>query len=222
MLDSQPRRVQIKFMSRLVKTYDKWTGYDLEFPGWPAIPGKSTYGAIGTVRWLLIDRCPMCKSTITKEDLPQSVFATKAARDMVSDAISTHLHHCAVCGWWSVREHGGDLQVPSAKYDFDRLISSILEEWDVSSKSAPVDLLMTFLNHRKMHFREVHPFAFEKIIADCLKVEFGPCEVRHVGSSGGKGDEGIDAFVVKDGVVGLAKSSAEPTTARKASMSFEC
>lgn len=36
------------------------------------------------------------------------------------------------------------------------------------------------------------------MIAECLRYEFQPCEVHHVGARGGKGDQGVDIYLIKD------------------------
>lgn len=49
----------------------------------------------------------------------------------------------------------------------------------------------------------VDAWAFERLVADCLRHEFGPCVVHHVGASGGSGDGGVDVYMVKDDEVWL-------------------
>jgi hypothetical protein len=185
-------------MERMLAAYNKWTAYNLYLPMAP----PTEHGMIGVMRWLSIDHCPMCSDLVTSQDLAASAAASAWDRASANGVTRTKLHRCMTCGWWGIRDQAEEesIIVDSEEKYWDTLISGVVQKWDASSKSAPVDVLMEYFRRRDLLFHEVHPFAFEKIIAECLKTEFGPCEVRHVGSYGGKGDRGIDAFVVKDGV----------------------
>jgi len=109
----------------------------------------------------------------------------------------TYLHNCPHCGWWGLRESWQDAEYHG---ESDYLTSGILAEWDISSKSIPISILTNYLQTKdpKSDYRQIDSQVFEKLIAECLKYEYAPCEVYHVGSRRGEGDGGVDILMIKD------------------------
>src|SRR5262249_41369838 len=84
--------------------------------------------------------------------------------------------------------------------------SAVCRWYDLSAKDVPVSVLREHLTAKgDLDFRLIHPWAFERLIADCLLHEFGPCEVHHVGVNGGGGDGGVDIYMIKDDVTWLVQ-----------------
>lgn len=111
----------------------------------------------------------------------------------------TILYTCSNCYWWCVRE-SWDILEYGGEYDY--VITGIAKKWNLSDRNIPISILKDYLikNKKKSNFGVIDSFVFEKLIAECLKYEYRPCEVHHVGARGGKGDEGIDIYLIKDDI----------------------
>lgn len=104
---------------------------------------------------------------------------------------------CNKCGWWGVRESGVEGEI---NYEYDIFFNAVIKKYDIGSKDIPINILRDYFERKKekIEFEKIDPFVFEKLVAECLKYEFQPCEVYHVGSRGGKGDMGIDIYMVRE------------------------
>ena len=139
-------------------------------------------------------RCPMCNGELTTRSVEHSRF-WRDSGDAMPDPDGTELSTCAKCRWWGLRERGDNI---SSLSGWDTLASGIVRRWDLDSHDLPIDALIShFKNIRTIEFRVLDPTVFEKLVAECLKVEYGPCEVYHVGARGGAGDGGVDIYIVK-------------------------
>jgi hypothetical protein len=141
--------------------------------------------------------CPMCASTITRTGLPTSAAGQDFRRSASIPLIDfTYLFICPECKWWAVRESGADREV---RGEWDYLAVGTVKKWELSSKDIPISVLRRYFEqHDRIDFKLLDASAFEKLIAECLRYEFQPCEVHHVGARGGKGDQGIDIYLIKD------------------------
>lgn len=143
-------------------------------------------------------RCAMCAGTLEYIN-PQPAPYGQALLDYgMMPNLDTFLYICRGCGWWAVRECGADLEYDGA---WDNLVVGAVQEWDLASKDVPVSVLREHFakNAQKLELKALDAYVFEKLIAECLRYEYKPCEVHHVGARGGKGDDGIDLYLVKDG-----------------------
>ena len=147
----------------------------------------------------IIGQCPMCAGNIMRSE----ISASKRVREDLDDSslIPVHdfsfLYKCEKCCWWSIRE-GWTL----CEYDreLDYLITGIAKKWNLSDKNMPISILRDYFELKKssFEFKVLDANVFEKLIAECLRYEYHPCEVHHVGARGGKGDNGIDLYLIKD------------------------
>lgn len=141
--------------------------------------------------------CPMCASSITRTALPTSAAGLEFRRWAFIPLIDfTYLFTCPECKWWAIRESGADREV---RGEWDYLAVGTVKKWELSSKDIPISVLRRYFEqHNRIDFKLLDASAFEKLIAECLRYEYHPCEVNHVGARGGKGDQGIDIYLIKD------------------------
>lgn len=69
----------------------------------------------------------------------------------------------------------------------------LLRTYEIDDIDAPIGSLRAFLARNPEHVCHTNATVFEKLMADCLRAEFAPCEVIHVGQSH---DKGIDIKLV--------------------------
>lgn len=101
------------------------------------------------------------------------------------------LCQCGYCGWWKLL----DLKEVSHGFGAEDIqsISAIAKEFKVSSLNVPIRALRSYLMRHPRDIVHVDPKVFERLIADCLRDAFNPCEVIHVGRSD---DGGIDLKLI--------------------------
>src|SRR5437899_176606 len=147
----------------------------------------------------LPNTCPICRGQLTARNLSRNSPIAKEWKFDGFCVVDTTLLRCRSCGWWCLEEFGEDLE--DHKMGYGAVAIGVLKKWDVSAKDVPVAAVRAYLrSHQKSSaFKVLHPTTFERLIADCLRVEYAPCEVRHVGVAGGSGDGGIDLYLIKDG-----------------------
>lgn len=108
-----------------------------------------------------------------------------------SDTDQEGLCRCTICGWWkllSLNEISGGF----GRKDISSL-TAIAREFTVSALDIPIRALRSFLAQHPSHMAHVDPNVFEKLMADCLRDLYDPCEVIHVG---GTDDGGIDLKLI--------------------------
>jgi hypothetical protein len=167
-----------------ILAYDRYAIYNL-VSAFKRVPGFMT-------------SCPMCRSKLFTTGLnPTASYQKDYELMLIPVHHYTYLHQCPECGWWGIREFWEDVEAHGAN---DFLTSGILTEWDISSKSIPISILTNYLQTKdpKSDYKLVNSLVFEKLIAECLRYEYAPCEVYHVGARGGEGDRGVDIFMIKD------------------------
>lgn len=119
--------------------------------------------------------CPYCKSGIG-----------------IVDEAEIITYRCGKCGWWKAqqtRDTGmfGNYFIPS--------IHGIAQSYTPSDIDVPISALQEFLAKKPNYLSEINPTVFEKVMADCFRLNYAPCEVIHLG---GTGDGGIDLKLVLD------------------------
>ena len=117
--------------------------------------------------------CLYCQY-LTKRDEPSS---------------SQYLFVCDHCGWWQLITGSGGFGFKSCKTH-----RGCLKKYPVDSLDVPLADLRAYLRHHPTDVAHVNPTAFERLMGDCLKDKYGPCEVLHVG---GTADRGIDLILIK-------------------------
>lgn len=108
---------------------------------------------------------------------------------------SSWVRICRNCGWWSLTESTFQFEWYSTNIF---ITQGSIRRFNVSNLDVPIGILRDFLAANPSAMESVDPFVFERLIAECLRVEFGPCEVFHVGSRGGAGDGGIDIILFRE------------------------
>lgn len=148
-------------------------------------------------------RCPMCGGEVTATKrlgaTEQMGQVTSAGLEYLKTGMIPVLEATSLsckCGWWAHEEHFEDYEV---SYGWDILVAGVLQKWEVSSHAVPVAILRDhLLKNGSAAFLATDPSAFERLMAHCLAYELGPCAVHHVGARGGRGDGGVDIYLVKD------------------------
>jgi hypothetical protein len=100
-----------------------------------------------------------------------------------------YLFVCKNCGWWQIVFGGGGFGVKSVKTHRGKL-----REYPVDALDVPLTELRAYLRRHPNDVALVNPKAFERLMGDCLKDKYGPCEVFHVG---GTADRGVDLILVR-------------------------
>lgn len=144
--------------------------------------------------------CPMCAEPLTTDKIHQSAYAKHFASITTMPVVDTMLYQCTHCQWWAIRESGADYEIPGGDWDF--LVAGSIKQWDLSSREVPLAILKRYFaqSKDKFAFKVLDSLVFEKLIAECLRYEYQPCEVHHVGARGGSGDGGVDIYLIKDEV----------------------
>lgn len=148
--------------------------------------------------------CPMCAGTHTQQWFeawslnlgPEEETLVAAVGDGLRgeefDYSPARARFCPDCGYWIVE------QWIAGEDDRRYVIQSagVMQRY-----SNPDDLPMEDLGrHLRMgcvRLRDTSPSTIERLAGEYLKSEWSDCEVHHVGSSGGKGDGGIDLIAIE-------------------------
>jgi len=127
--------------------------------------------------------CPCCQHEIFSKNAGKKYPSTSSYCNLVVTA-------CDNCGWWKVLAEYVDTYTDSfnANYYFGNV-----KHYSPSDIEVPILALRSYLKNKPSHMAQVHPHVFEKLIQDCLRSEFDPCEVHHVGRTG---DGGVDLILV--------------------------
>jgi hypothetical protein len=177
-----------------VTSYSGWVGFDLN---------SNRNARVGKIEF-----CPMCgahlRISFRSPDEYQFNFLAGHMAEVTFDP--WRLLECECCRWWGVEEKGADTDNRDYYLGFHFLVSAVCKWYDIGDKDAPAKALCDYFRGKdEIDFKSIHPAGFEKLIAECLRCEFGPCEVHHVGAAGGSGDRGIDIYMVKDDTTWLVQ-----------------
>lgn len=128
--------------------------------------------------------CPYCLGEIDNN-------INAAGKRGISHYYAIEHHLCIKCGWWKIKwlYVDTDNDTYAAKHLFGEV-----RHYDVSSLDIPVAALRNYLAKNPKHIAHTHPYQFEKLMYECLKVEYTDCEVVHIG---GTGDGGIDIKLIR-------------------------
>ena len=102
-----------------------------------------------------------------------------------------YLFVCGHCGWWQLISGGGNHGLKPCK-----MHRGLLKEYPVDSLDVPLRELRAYLKKHPNNVAYVNPTVFERLMRDCLRDKYDPCEVVHVG---GTADRGIDLILVRLG-----------------------
>lgn len=156
--------------------YQKHKGEMWKIP--TPLQGKKTIQASEEVM-----QCPYCQS-ITKSDW------TSTPMDDDYESTECRLIVCPTCGWWQKCTRNNYIcESWLLGTWFTDYLTGEAYYYDISSLEVSICELRNFLKRHPKYLSHVHPTVFEKLIQDCFKSVFGPCEVIHIG---GSGDGGID------------------------------
>lgn len=103
--------------------------------------------------------------------------------------LGKHLFVCGHCGWWQLISGGGGYGLKTCKTH-----RGLLNKYPLDSLDAPLSELREYLRRHPSDVAYVNPTAFERLMGDCLRDKYDPCEVLHVG---GTADGGIDLILIK-------------------------
>lgn len=117
--------------------------------------------------------CPYCKCVIG-----------------IVDEAEIITYRCGNCGWWKAQQTSGtgmfgNYFIPS--------IHGIAQTYTASDINVPIMELRKFLSKQPNYLSEINPTVFERLMADCFRLNYAPCEVIHLG---GTADGGVDLKLV--------------------------
>ena len=148
-----------------------------------------------------LDCCPMClRPTLkTAHFNRRSVFANATMRGYLIPSSTASLFVCRGCGWWALNEDVLELEIQTVGPDY--LFCGLLKSWKAADVSTPMGALRSYCaqHERQMERMALNPGRIEKIVSECLKLEYKPCEVRHIGTAKGRLVEPSDVYRVHDG-----------------------
>jgi restriction system protein len=143
---------------------------------WPSMPRTDIDDEIDR---LSSETCPFCHGELGELNLFDEMHEYERAAT------------CNFCGWWRLRH------VVVGGQDNCSISLAIGEacHYDVDSLEVPIQDLRRHLKTHNVDLANVNPTVFEKLMGDCVRSAFGPCEVVHVG---GTGDGGVDLNLIQN------------------------
>jgi HJR/Mrr/RecB family endonuclease len=102
------------------------------------------------------------------------------------------LAHCEICGFWRVVSTDG-----LGSFHTSRELSAhrgVAKLFQIDGLDVPLSDLKRFLRQNPAHLAHVNPYAFEDLVADCLRAAFPQCDLVNVG---GRHDRGIDIILIQ-------------------------
>jgi hypothetical protein len=143
---------------------------------WPSLPYTDEDREIDLLR---AHNCRYCGEILKFTDVPDSTATSRSA------------YLCSVCGYWFVER-----QVVGGQDNIDiGLTIGEAYHYAIDELEIPVSDLRRYLRLNPDDVAHINPFAFERLVADCVKSAFGPCEVIQIG---GVKDKGIDLKLVQN------------------------
>jgi restriction endonuclease len=140
-------------------------------------------------------QCIMCIKPLRRMPLEHPLWYADVPDSGLTIVNGTYAVICDNCGWWMVRTHGEDYDRDGG---WDDVSIGCLKTFSVESATIPTQILLEWLKQGKnLDFHVLDANVFERLVADVLRVEYAPCEVKHVGARGGGGDGGIDIYVIR-------------------------
>ena len=163
--------------------YQQWSSYDL----------RGNFSRMPKLQY-----CAMCRQRIRSNTL--GTHSPHSKQSYVSQLMGVPwvtLHYrCLSCGWWALREQGEYHEVSGG---WDTVVSGAIKHWNLADHELPISFIRGLYERNKtIDLKVLDAMVFERLIAECLRYELGPCEVHHVGVRGGRGDGGIDLYLVKE------------------------
>ena len=120
-------------------------------------------------------------------------FCASKMRSVTDDPEQFVLANCEVCGFWRVVDTDGLGSFHAArKLSAHRGVAKVFR---VDGLDIPLSDLKRFLRHNPTNLAHVNPYAFEGLVADCLRTAFPQCELIKVG---GRRDRGVDAILIQN------------------------
>lgn len=126
--------------------------------------------------------CAMCSNRLR--------FCRYRSAVQYDDSRWVRVYFCGECGFWHSREHWDCVTTNVLLHTYN---VGVVKSYSIDDKDVPLHALRSFLKRHPDNVAHTHPTAFEKLMADCLRDEYAPCEVVHIGSVG---DRGIDIKLV--------------------------
>lgn len=134
--------------------------------------------------------CPMCD-----ERLRSFAFwsGTNVTRWSPPEGTYARVIFCDSCGFWFSDEQWSIDYENGPDDALVRLSLGSLKRYELDEKTIAIPALRQYLSRHPEHVAHTDPTAFEKLMADCLRDEFAPCEVTHLGQTA---DGGVDIKLV--------------------------
>ena len=116
---------------------------------------------------------------------------------------------CGVCGYWFLQR-----KVVGSQDNVDiGLTIGEARHYDIDELDIPIADLRRYLRAKPNDVAHVNPFAFEKLVANCVRSAFGSCDVIEIG---GVKDRGVDLKLIQsDGVTFLIQVKRRSDLSRK-------
>ena len=139
-----------------------------------------------------VDKCPFCQINLKEDDLITSLHLEAYSQQLKDQerSISFKALSCPQCGWFQLIKSINDYDYKD--HGYQRIVRSIIKEFDLSSREAPLRELSNYLAKKPGDIYHIHSQKMEELVCAVFKEHFN-CEVIHCGRSG---DKGIDLFLV--------------------------
>jgi len=139
--------------------------------------------------------CPYCGSKLVESRVPSKDKATeifcKLKGESTAWIIDLSSNLCTTCGFWFA-------ECTKGRGSFNAVhryaAAAVKRVFPIDIPEPPMSELVEYLRRHPERMREIHPTAFEKLVAECFRANWKPVEVVHVGKTN---DGGIDLILVK-------------------------
>lgn len=118
-------------------------------------------------------------------------FCSSEMNDRTDKKNEFFLELCKLCGFWRVVNLRGLGGFRNGEPQAAR--RGVAKFYDIGALDVPVADLRRFLIKHPHHISNVNPYAFEELVADCMRSAFTNCDIIKVG---GRKDRGIDLIII--------------------------
>jgi len=100
---------------------------------------------------------------------------------------------CDGCGFWCGQYSCSLDEGIASRYSVSKSGAAILRRMPLDVPDVPIRELVGYLQRNPTALRQLHPKAFERLVGDCFRANWGAAEVKYVG---GPDDGGVDVVLV--------------------------
>jgi hypothetical protein len=135
-------------------------------------------------------RCPMCEDRLRSFEFWSAINKTRWS---ALEGTYARIFFCGRCGFWFSDEQWSIDYEEGPDDTLVTLSMGSVARYRLDEKAIALPALRQYLSRHPEHVAHTNPTAFEKLMAECLRDEFVPCEVTHLGQTA---DGGVDIKLV--------------------------